>query len=175
MADTAAPGPGMPQLDVTTFSNQIFWLVVTMVVLYFVMSRVALPRISAVLADRRGTITSDIAAAEEYKLKAQQAEEAYHKALADARAEANRIVEAAKADIQAKLDVQLAKADAEIAAKASESERRIAEIRDSAMEMVAEVSKDVTKDILESFGGKADARSVNAAVAARLKAVGAAS
>ncbi|WP_425434929.1 F0F1 ATP synthase subunit B' [Natronohydrobacter thiooxidans] len=160
----------MPQLDVTTFSNQIFWLVVTMVVLYFVMSRVALPRIAAVLADRRGTITSDIAAAEEYKLKAQQAEDAYHKALADARAEAHRIVEAAKADIQAQLDVQIAKADAEIAAKASESERRIREIRDSAMEMVSEVSQVATKDILESFGGKADAASVSAAVAARLKA-----
>jgi F-type H+-transporting ATPase subunit b len=53
MAETAASGPGMPQLDFTTFSNQIFWLVVTMVVLYFVMSRVALPRIAAVLADRR--------------------------------------------------------------------------------------------------------------------------
>lgn len=170
MAETAASGPGMPQLDVTTFSNQIFWLVVTMVVLYFVMSRVALPRIAAVLADRRGTITSDIAAAEEYKLKAQQAEDAYHKALADARAEAHRIVEAAKADIQAQLDVQIAKADAEIAAKASESERRIREIRDSAMEMVSEVSQDATKDILESFGGKVDAASVSAAVAARLKA-----
>ncbi len=169
MADTAASGPGMPQLDVTTFSNQIFWLVVTMVVLYYVMSRVALPRIAAVLADRRGTITSDIAAAEEYKLKAQAAEQAYHTALADARTEANRIVEAAKADMQAKLDVELAKAEAEIAAKASESERRIREIRDGAMDMVSEVSKEAAKDILESFGAKADARSVNAAVTARLK------
>lgn len=169
MADTAASGPGMPQLDVTTFSNQIFWLVVTMVVLYYVMSRVALPRIAAVLADRRGTITSDIAAAEEYKLKAQAAEQAYHTALADARSEANRIVEAAKAEMQAKLDVELAKAEAEIAAKASESERRIREIRDGAMDMVSAVSKDAAKDILESFGAKADARSVNAAVAARLK------
>lgn len=170
MAETAASGPGMPQLDVTTFSNQIFWLVVTMVVLYLVMSRVALPRIAAVLADRRGTITSDIAAAEEYKLKALQAEEAYQKALSDARAEAHRIVEAAKAEMQSELDVQIAKADAEIAAKASESERRIREIRDNAMDMVSEVSKDVTKEILHSLGGKADARSVNAAVAARLKA-----
>ena len=169
MAETAASGPGMPQLDITTFSNQIFWLMVTMVVLYFVMSRVALPRIAAVLADRRGTITSDIAAAEEYKLKAQAAEDAYHKALADARAEANRIVEAAKAEMQAELDKQIAKADAEIAAKASESEGRIREIRDNAMELVAEVSRDVTGDILESFGGKADARSVNAAVTARMK------
>ncbi len=169
MADNAASGPGMPQLDVTTFSNQIFWLVVTMVVLYYVMSRVALPRIAAVLADRRGTITSDIAAAEEYKLKALAAEEAYKTALADARTEANRIVEAAKADMQKQLDVEIAKAEAEIAAKASESERRIREIRDGAMDMVSDVSKDAAKDILESFGAKADARSVTAAVSARLK------
>ncbi len=169
MEETAAPGTGMPQLDVTTFSNQIFWLVVTMVVLYYVMSRVALPRIAAVLADRRGTITSDIAAAEEFKLKAQQAEEAYKKAEAEARAEANRIVEAAKAEMQAELDTQIAKADAEIAAKAAESERRIREIRDSAMELVADVSKDITSDILGVFDTKADARTVNAAVSNRLK------
>ncbi|TVS04034.1 MAG: F0F1 ATP synthase subunit B' [Rhodobacteraceae bacterium] len=169
MAETAATGPGMPQLDISTFPNQIFWLVVTLVVLYFVMSRVALPRVAAVLADRRGVITSDIATAEEFKHKAQAAEEAYHKALAEARAEAGRIVEAAKAEMQEELDAQMAKADAEIAARTAESERRIQEIRDSAMDMVSEVSKDATKDILELFGAKADARSVNAAVAARLK------
>ena len=169
MAETAASGPGMPQLDISTFPNQIFWLVVTLVVLYFVMSRVALPRVAAVLADRRGAITSDIATAEEFKLKAQAAEEAYHKALAEARAEAGRIIEATKAEMQSELDQQIAKADAEIAARTAESERRIREIRDSAMEMVSDVSKDATKDILELFGAKADARSVNAAVAARLK------
>ena len=169
MAETAASGPGMPQLDVTTFSNQIFWLIVALVVLYYIMSRVALPRVAAVLADRRGTITSDIAAAEEYKLKAQQAEDAYNKALADARAEAGRIVDAAKAEIQAELDVQLAKADAEIAAKTAESERRIQEIRDSSMEMVSEVSRDVARDIVESMGGKADANSVDEAVSVHLK------
>ena len=156
MADTATNGVGMPQLDLSTFSNQIFWLVVTMIVLYLIMSRVALPRVAAVLADRRGTITSDIAAAEEFKLKAQQAEEAYHKALADARAEANRIIEAAKAD-------------AEIAAQSAESERRISDIRDNAMEMVTEVSKSATGDILSAFNVKSDARTVTSAVTTRLK------
>lgn len=169
MAETAASGPGMPQLDITTFPNQIFWLVVTMVVLYFIMSRVALPRIAAVLADRRSTITSDIAAAEEFKLKAQEAEDAYNQALADARAEAQRIIEAAKAEMQAEIDVQMAKADAEIAAQTAESERRIREIRDSAVSMVKDVSSDVTKDILAAFDVKADGRSVTAAVSARLK------
>lgn len=169
MADTAATGPGMPQLDVTTFSNQIFWLVVAMVVLYFVMSRVALPRVASVLADRRSAITADIAAAEEYKLKALEAEEAFKKAEADARAEAGRIVEAAKAEMQEALNAQIAKADAEIAAKSAESEKRIREITANAVEMVNDVSTDVTKDILAAFDVKADARSVTAAVKAQMK------
>jgi F-type H+-transporting ATPase subunit b len=169
MEETAASGPGMPQLDVTTFSNQIFWLVVAMVVLYLIMSRVALPRVASVLADRRGAITADIAAAEEYKLKAQEAEEAYKAALADAKAEANQIVEAAKADMQEALNEQIARADAEIAAKSKQSEERIREITANAVQMVGDVSTDVTKDILAAFDTKADGRSVTAAVKAQLK------
>ncbi|MDB4198503.1 F0F1 ATP synthase subunit B', partial [Ascidiaceihabitans sp.] len=65
-----ASGPGMPQLDFSTWGNQIFWLVITLVVIYLILSRVALPRIASVLAERQGTITNDIAAAEDLKAKA---------------------------------------------------------------------------------------------------------
>lgn len=61
---------GMPQLDFTTLPNQIFWLLIALGAIYFVLSRVALPRIESVLSERQGTITNDIAAAEELKLKA---------------------------------------------------------------------------------------------------------
>ena len=111
---------GLPQLDFSTFPNQIFWLIVTLVAIYLILNRVALPRIGSVLAERAGTITNDIAAAEELKLKAQEAEAAYDKALADARAEAQRIAGETKAAIQADLDVAIEKADAEIAAKAAD-------------------------------------------------------
>ena len=67
---------GMPQLDFSTFPNQIFWLLVTLVVIYLVLSRVALPRIGGVLAERKGTITNDLAAAEELKQSAVGAEKA---------------------------------------------------------------------------------------------------
>ncbi|MEO0945240.1 MAG: F0F1 ATP synthase subunit B', partial [Pseudomonadota bacterium] len=90
-AAKAAESGGLPQLDFSTFANQIFWLVVTLVVIYLVLSKIALPRIASVLAERQGTITNDIAAAEELKQKAAEAEEAYEKALSDARAEAGRI------------------------------------------------------------------------------------
>ncbi len=65
----AAASPGMPQLDFSSFPNQIFWLVVTLVVIFLVLSRIALPRISSVLAERASTITNDIAAAEEFRQK----------------------------------------------------------------------------------------------------------
>src|SRR6056297_2920654 len=116
---------GMPQLDIATYGNQIFWLLVTLVVIYFVLSRIALPRIAAVLAERQGTITNDIAAAEDLKVKATEAEDAYNKALADARSEAQTIIAQNKAEMQAELDKAIAKADAEIAAKSAESEKAI--------------------------------------------------
>ena len=160
---------GMPQLCGEWMGNQIFWLVVTLVVIFFILSRVALPRIAAVLAERQGTITNDIAAAEDLKQKAVEAEQAYNKALADARAEAGRIVGEAKAEMQAGLEKEIAKADAEIAAKAAESAKVIEEIRAGALEAVKDVAKDTAKEIVAAMGGKADARTVTAAINARMK------
>ncbi|THD72011.1 F0F1 ATP synthase subunit B' [Thalassobius vesicularis] len=164
-----AAAPGMPQLDFSNWGNQIFWLLVTLVVIYFVLSRIALPRIAAVLAERQGTITNDIAAAEELKAKAVDAENAYNKALADARAEAQRIIAETKAEIQADLDAATAKADAEIAAKVAEGETVIAGIRATALDAVKVVAKDTAAEIVAALSGEADAATVDAAVAARIK------
>jgi F-type H+-transporting ATPase subunit b len=157
-AAEAASAPGMPQLDFGTFPNQIFWLVVTLVVIYLVMSRVALPRIASVLAERQGTITNDLAAAEELEQKAVEAEEAYNKALADARAEAHRIVAEARAEIQADLDAATARADEAIAERTAESEKRIAEIRESALD-----------GVLAAMGVTADDAALTAAIETQLK------
>jgi F-type H+-transporting ATPase subunit b len=168
-AATEASSGGMPQLDFSTFPNQIFWLLVTLVVIYFVLSQIALPRIGGTLANRKGTITGDLAAAEELKQKAKAAEKAYEAALVSARAEAAKIVAAAKADIQADLNTAIAKADAEIAAKSAESAKQIDVIRAGAAVAVAEVAKDTAQALVAAFGGAADAAAIEAAVSARLK------
>ncbi|MEM8632592.1 MAG: F0F1 ATP synthase subunit B' [Pseudomonadota bacterium] len=160
---------GMPQLDFSTFPNQIFWLVVTLVVIYLLLTRVALPRIGSVLAERSGSITNDLAAAEELKLKAVEAEQAYEKALADARAEAQRIAAEARAEIQGELDEATAKADAEISAKAAESEKAIGAIKAGALESIRSVAGEITGDVIGALGSTADADAVSAAVDARLK------
>jgi len=160
---------GMPQLDFSTFPNQIFWLLVTLTVIYLVLSRVALPRIGGTLANRKGTITADLSAAEEFKAKALGAEAAYNEALATARSEAAKIIAATKAEIQADLNKAIAKADSEIAAKAAESAARIDEIKAGAVAAVEAVAKDTAAELVSALGGAADAKAITAAVAARLK------
>jgi F-type H+-transporting ATPase subunit b len=75
----------------------------------------------------------------------------------------------ARAEIQADLDVATAKADAEIAARASESERRIGEIRDGAVAAVQEVARDTAREIVAALGVTADDKAVADAVTARMK------
>lgn len=168
-AAKAAESGGLPQLDFSTFANQIFWLVVTLVVIYLVLSKIALPRIASVLAERQGTITNDIAAAEELKQKAAEAEQSYEKALADARAEAGRIATEAKAEVQAEVDAAMQKADAEIAARTAESEARITEIRAGAEAAIREVANDTAKEVVSALGVDLDAAAVEAAVGSRTK------
>ncbi|WBU60959.1 F0F1 ATP synthase subunit B' [Paracoccus albus] len=167
--EVAEHAVGMPQLNTEYFGNLIFWLLVTLALLYWVLSKVALPRIAGVISDRQGVITGDLMQAEEYKKKAKDAEAAYNEALANARSEANKIVAAQKADIQKDLDSAIAKADAEIAARTAESEKRIGAIRESATADARTVARDVTAELVRAFGGNADESAINAAVDARLK------
>ncbi len=170
MAKEVGESVGMPQLDFGTYPNQIFWLVVTLVILFFLMTRIAIPRIAAILSERQGAIASDLEQAEEMRRKAAEAEQAYNQALADARAEANRIIAEAKAEIQKDVDAATARAEAEIAAKAAESEKRIAEIRAGAMEAVEQVARDAAIEIVELImPSVADAKAIEKAVAARVK------
>ncbi len=167
--DSYGSAVGMPQLCFEWFPNQILWLVITLVVIFLVLSRIALPRIAAVLAERQGTIDSDISAAETLKRQAEDAEAAYQKALADARAEAQGIAKQTRAAIQKDLDAAIEKADAEISAKTAQSEKAISEIRASALDSVEIVAKEAAVDLVQALGMTANDAEIAAAVDSQLK------
>lgn len=161
---------GMPQLDLNAFPNQIFWMVTALVMIYLILAKIALPRIGGVLEERHDTISGYIAQAADFKAQAEQAEADYNAALAEARGEAMRIADDAKAEIQKDLDKAIAKADAEIAAKAAESEAAIAAIRDSAVENVREVASETTAAIISALMPSAtDDKAVKSAISNRMK------
>lgn len=160
---------GLPQLDFDTFPSQIFWLIVGAVVLFMLMTRIALPRISSVLEERADAIADDLDKADELRRAAEEAEQAYHQALADARTKAQGIAAETRAEIQKDVDAAMVKADAEISARTAESEKRIAEIRTEAMASVEVVATDTAAAIVDAIlPDAADAGAVKAAVQSRV-------
>jgi len=71
---------------------------VTILAIYFIMSRIAIPRISSTLEERASAISRDIEQAANLKQQAEDAEAQYNAALANARAEAQKIAADTKAD-----------------------------------------------------------------------------
>lgn len=161
---------GMPQLDFAHYPNLIFWLVVALVAMYFLLVKVALPRIGTVLTERNDAISNDLEEAALLKRRAEEAENAYNAALAQARDESQKIAAETKAQIGKELATLMARADAEIAAKSSESEGRIREIHDSATKSVEDVARDTANAIIAAFlPAAADDTAVGAAIANRMK------
>lgn len=161
---------GMPQLDFSSYPSQIFWLVVSLVVLFFFMKAIALPRIAGGIEERADAIEDDLDRAAEFRKKAEEAEAAYEQALADARAKAQEIAQATRDDIQKDVDAAVAKADAEITARAAEGEKRIGEIRASALQAVEDVANETAEAVIGAVApDMADAKAVKAAVASALK------
>ena len=71
-AASSSSGPKLPQLDLATYSSQVFWLIVSFVVLYFLVAKLAMPRIAEVLEERQERIEDDLDKAETLKKEAYQ-------------------------------------------------------------------------------------------------------
>ncbi len=80
-----------PPFQAEHFPSQLVWLTISFVLLYVLMSKIALPRIGAIMAERSKLIGDDLAAAERLKEQSNAAHAAYEKSLADARSRAQSI------------------------------------------------------------------------------------
>lgn len=160
----------MPQLDPSIYPNLIFWLVLSLVALYLILTRIAVPRIGNVLLERNEAVSNDLEQAAALKRRAEEAETSYNAALARAREESGKIAAETKAQIGKELATLMAKADAEIAARSAESIKRIAEIQESAARSISQVAHEVAPAIVAALLPAAgDAQAVDAAVDARLE------
>jgi F-type H+-transporting ATPase subunit b len=162
--------PGLPQLDVSTFPSQLFWLLISFVILYFVIARIAAPKIGGVIADRAGRIRGDLDAAANAKRDSEAAVASYEKALADARARALKNSDELRNAVQTEINAKNDAAAKQLAADTQKAEARIAEMRKSAMSRVGDVAKDAAAEIVAKLTGEAaNAGDIDTAVRNALK------
>ena len=136
----------MPQFDPTTFSTQIFWLVLTFLALYLVLWKVVLPRISNVLEQRQEKIEDDLGRAEKLKSEAEEVLADYKKSLDEARATAQADLKAAADEMAAVAAERQASFNAELAAKTNEAEARIAKAQEEALGNLKSVAVEAASD-----------------------------
>ncbi len=153
--DAAAAAGGMPQFDFTTFASQITWLIITFGILYFVLSTMILPKIGNTISNRHNRIADDLDTASRMQREAEEAEIAYERVLADAKAKAHNVAESTRASINEEIEREIAAADAEAAAQALKSEAKITDIRREALSNIDAIAKDAASDIVKKFIGKA--------------------
>ena len=144
---------GLPQLDITTWPNQLFWLVVTFGIGYIIMSRMITPRIGNVIEQRGRTIQDDLNRAKEAEAEAQTMKAEFEASLDDARAKAADAAQKAMSEAKAKADEAEAELSAKLAKKTKTAETKLAKIRDEALANINEVASEVTQDAVKAVTG----------------------
>ncbi|MBI1238927.1 MAG: F0F1 ATP synthase subunit B' [Alphaproteobacteria bacterium] len=151
---TAGHGEGgLPQLNPDYFAGQLFWLAIAFLFLYFVLSRVALPRIATVIEERRDRIADDLDKAKELQAQAEAAEKAYIKAVNDARAEGRALADQSRQQVKDETDRQRASAEAELDQRLAAAEKQIAAMKDAALSNVEGIAAEAAAGIVERLTG----------------------
>ena len=145
----------MPQLDVETFPSQLFWLAVTFIVLYILMSWIGLPRLTAAIEARRQRREEDLARAAQLKSEAEAANVAFQRTMAEARAQAQAVLKETSDRLATEAAERQRALAAALAQQVDEAERRIIATKQQALAEVRGIAADVGRSVVEKLTGVA--------------------
>ena len=171
-AHTEAPAghSGFPPFQAEHFPSQLVWLTLSFILLYVLMSRIALPRVGAIIADRGRRIADDLKAAQGLKEQSEAANAAYEKALADARTRAQTIASETRDRLQGEADRNRKALEEQLAGRLGDAEKQIAATKGAAMANVRGIATEAAAAIVARLTGvTASEPAVAAAVDAVLK------
>ena len=146
-------GATFPPFDQSTYGSQLLWLVITFGLLYYLMSKVALPRIANILEVRRDRIASDLGEAERLKRETDEAIASYEQSLAEARQKAHGIAHTAREEAKSHIEAEFSKVEAEIAEQLGAADAKIASVKEAAMAEVDGIANSTAEAVIEKIMG----------------------
>ena len=149
----SAESGGMPQLNPEFWISQIFWLTLTFGILYLVLSKLILPKISTNLESRKSQILENIEAAEKQREDSETKLKEYEEIISKSKLEAKTIFKHAREkslkDINAKREVLNKQIDSEI----SKAEEEIKNLRDSAPDKINKIAIETSSELIQKLIG----------------------
>ena len=152
----------MPQLDFTTFIPQLFWLFLSLSFLYFILSRIALPRISDVIEERNDTITDDLDEAKSLSIEAEKVVNELKSKLEDARSSSQKTLMDERQINLVKISSERKKFEETISKEISSSEEKINKGKSEALKEASDLAVDIAEEIINNlFVKKVDKKDLN--------------
>lgn len=148
-----ASEPGLPQLDISTWPSQIFWLIVIFGVGYVMMAKIVTPKIGTVLEDRRTRLDGDLGKAREASAEAAKIRAEYEADLESARNDAAAFARKAAAEAAEKAASVEGKADKKLANKVAAAEKKLATAKAEAMENLNTVAAEAALEAVKGLTG----------------------
>ena len=136
----------MPQFNPEWFASQIFWLIVTFVGLYLIMSRVALPRMAQIMEERQDKIEDDLAKAEKLRQEAEEVYQSYEQQLAEARQQAQKTLKETSDQLDKEQRERHEEFSRELDQKIADAEQRIDGAKQQALDNVQAVAGEVAQE-----------------------------
>ena len=143
---------GMPQLNPKFWTSQIFWLVIIFSILYLIIWKIFLPKITYSIENRKFKMVSDIDEAQKLKESAEKKLKEYNKIIEDSKKEAKKIIEENKKKLEKNIGNKRKNFNDEIEKELMTVEEEIKDLKKSSISKInviaAEISAEVIKQII---------------------------
>ena len=162
----------LPQLDLSTYSSQIFWLLLCFCLLWLMVSVFVTPKIADVVEQRKRKINEYIKKADSLNLQAKLALDNYNETLAQAEKKAEQEIAKEQNELKDYLKNTENKMSAELNKKIADNEFILAKEKKNTLQQIEFIAEDLAFDIVQKLGFSAITRQDIARVSQKDKANG---
>tara|TARA_B100000686_G_scaffold280492_1_gene301664 strand:- start:1528 stop:2022 length:495 start_codon:yes stop_codon:yes gene_type:complete len=144
----------MPQLEITTYPSQIFWLVVSFIILYLIMSRVIIPKISSVIKSRDSEIKNNIHISEQMYKDTEIINNEYEITKKKIESEARSIINHLKETTNKKITTKTDLLKKRLEQKLEKNEQEIIKQKKKTIKEINKISLNISEEILKKLLNK---------------------
>ena len=149
----AAESAGMPQLNPEFWISQIFWLTLTFGILYIVLSKLILPKISANLELRRSQIQENIEAADKQRKESETKLKEYEEIILKSKLNAKKIFKETREKALKDINLKKDSLDGQINEEIKKAEAEINALKKNAPEKINKIAIEASSEILKNLIG----------------------
>ena len=149
----AAESGGMPQLDPEFWFSQIFWLIITFGILYLVLSKLILPKISDNLETRKSQVLENLELSEKQRNESEAKLKEFDNIILKSKIDAKNIFNESRKKLLEDINNKRVKLEEEIDKEIKTVEAEIEELKKKSPERINKIAIEISSDLIEQLIG----------------------